>query len=127
MSYSADQEPISLTAYVLNANNEQVNDPAVNISIADSTGKKQEYSFERSGSGYNLNIGIRAPGRYTYTAQTKFNGKEMSASGSFVVESTPLEQMETGADYALLYEVAKRSNGAFFTLSNSAALHCSIY
>lgn len=122
----SDQEPVSLNAYVLNANNEQVNEADVNISISDSGDKKQDFSFERSGSGYNLNIGIRAPGRYTYTAKTKFNGKEMTANGSFVVESTPLEQMETGADYGLLYEVAKRNNGAFFTLPTIPSLYDSI-
>ncbi|MBX2905794.1 MAG: hypothetical protein KF744_07145 [Taibaiella sp.] len=122
----SDQEPVSLSAYVLNANNEQVNTSDVSITIKDSSGKKQDYSFERSGSGYSLNLGIHAPGRYTYSAHTAFNGKEMSADGSFVVESTPIEQMETGADYSLLYGLAKRNNGAFFTLQGIPALFDSI-
>ncbi len=122
----SDQEPISLNAILLNANNEQVNTADVQLTIADSAGRKQDYSFERSGTGYNINIGIRAGGRYTYTAHTTFNNKELTASGAFVVESIPLELMETGADYPLLYNLAKDHNGAFVPAKEVSALYDSI-
>ena len=61
----SDQESISLNAHVLNANNEQVNTPDVQLTITDSAGRKQNFSFERSGTAYNLNIGIWAGGTYT--------------------------------------------------------------
>jgi hypothetical protein len=122
----SDQEPVSITAYLLNANNEQINTSDVVLTVADSGGRSQEYSFERSGTGYNLNIGIRAGGRYTYTAKTNYNSKTLTATGSFVVESIPLELMETGADYSMLYNLAHDHNGAFVTTSGIPSLYDSI-
>jgi hypothetical protein len=122
----SDQEPIILNAYVLNANNEQVNTPDVQLTITDSAGRKQEYAMERSGTGYNLNTGIRAGGRYNYTGRTTYNGKQLTVSGSFVVESVPLELMTTGADHALLYTLAHDHKGAFATAPNVATLYDSI-
>jgi len=122
----SDQEPIAFNAYLNNANNEPINTADVSITISDSAGKRQEYSFERFGTGYNLNIGIRASGRYTYVARTKYNGKELSVSGSFAVEGIPLELMETSADFPLLYNLAQAHNGSFATVAGAAALYDSI-
>jgi hypothetical protein len=122
----SDQEAITLNAYLLNANNEQVNTPEVKLIIADSAGRKQQFSFERSGSAYRLNIGIWAGGNYTCMAQTNYNGKSYSASASFVVQSMPLELMETGADYPLLYSLAKKYNGGFVPAAAVGSLYDSL-
>jgi hypothetical protein len=122
----SDQEAISLNAYLRNANNEQVNTPDVQLVITDSAGRKQNFSFERAGSAYSLNIGIWAGGSYTYAANTTFNGKAYTANGSFVVESMPLELMESGADYPLLFGLAKKYNGGFVTANNVVSLYDSI-
>lgn len=122
----SDQESISFNAYLRNANNEPINDPEVKISIRDSSGNEMPFSFERSGTGYALNIGVRAGGAYNYTATTAYNGKPLSASGSFVVESIPLELMETGADYDMLYSLAKDNGGSFLPASSIGAVYDSI-
>jgi hypothetical protein len=122
----SDQEAISLNAYLLNANNEQVNTPEVLLVVEDSAGRKQNFSLERSGTAYGINIGIWAGGTYTYTAHTTYNDKTYSASGSFVVESMPLELMEQGADYPLLYSLAKKYNGGFIPARNILSLFDSI-
>jgi hypothetical protein len=122
----SDQEPISINATLLNTNKEQVNTPDVLLTITDSAGKKQDFSFERSGSAYSLNIGIWAGGTYTYSAKTVFNDVPYTAAGSFVVESIPLELMESTADYPLLYSLAKKYNGGFVTAPNISALYDSI-
>jgi len=122
----SDQEAISLNAYLLNANNEQVNTAEVQLTIEDSAHHKQEFSFEHFGNSYRLNIGVWAGGTYTYAAKTNYNGKTYTANGSFVVESVPLEQMETGADYPMLFSLAKKYNGAFFPASNIISVYDSI-
>ncbi len=122
----SDREAISLNAYLLNANNEQVNTAEVNITLTDSTGKKQSYSFERSGTAYKLNIGIRAAGTYTYTAQTVYNGKTYVAKGSFSVHNMPLELMEAGADFPMLYRLSHQYNGAVVAAKNITSLYDSI-
>jgi len=122
----SDQEAVTLNAYLLNVNNEQVNTPNVNISITDSAGRKQNYSFERSGNAYKLNIGLRAAGSYVYTATTNYNGKAYTANGSFVVQRMPLEMMETGADYPLLHSIARKYGGSLVPAGNVLALYDSI-
>jgi len=122
----SDQEAVTLNAYLLNANNEQVNTPDVQLTVADSAGRKQNFTFERSGNAYRINIGIWAGGSYTYSAHCNNNGKEYTSSGSFVVESVPLELMETGADYPLLYGIAKKYKGALVPAANVTALYDSI-
>src|SRR5690606_35143405 len=88
-----DKEPIAFNAYLLNANNQQINTPEATLTVTDSAGHKQQYSFERAGNTYRLNIGIHEGGAYRYTATTSYNGKTYTANGSFVVESMPLEMM----------------------------------
>jgi len=122
----SDQEPVALRAYLHNANNEQINTPEVHLTITDSAHRKHEFSFERSGNDYSLNIGIWAGGNYTYTAHTTYSDKEYSASGSFAIASIPLELMEQGADYALLYGLAKKYNGSFVTAPAIGSIYDSI-
>ena len=122
----SDQEPVSLRATLLNANNEQINTPEAVLTVTDSAKHKHDYSFERAGTAYNLNLGIWAGGNYTYTARTTYNGIEHTASGNFVVESMPLELMEQGADYPLLYGMAKKYGGSFVTAPNIGTLYDSI-
>lgn len=122
----SDQEAIYMNAYLLNANNEQVNDVETSLVLTDSAGNEQTYSFERSGSSYRLNLGIWAGGSYKYRAETQYNGTTYSASGSFAVETMPLELLETGADYTLLYGLSQKYGGAFFPASEMNAVYDSI-
>jgi len=122
----SDQENISFNAYLRNPNNEQINTPDAQITIIDSAGRKRDFSFERSGSAYNLNIGIWAGGTYTWSAKTTYNDRTYTAAGSFVVESMPLELMETGADYPLLFALARKYNGGFVPAKNISSLYDSV-
>jgi hypothetical protein len=121
-----EREAISMNAYLLNANNEQINTSDVQMIVADSIGNKQNFSFEKSGQAYQCNIGARASGDYHYTAKTIYNGKTYTASGSFSVRNTPLEMLQTGADYPLLYAMAKKYNGALVPAAQVQSLYVSI-
>ncbi len=122
----SDGENVNLDAYLLNAAGEQVNTPDASFSLTDSTGHKQTFAFERAGAAYRLNIGQLPPGAYTYSAATAFNGRKYAASGSFVVASVPLEAMETGADYGLLYALARKYGGGAVRSPQMAQLYDSI-
>ena len=122
----SDQENIGMNAYLLNATNQQVNNADVQLVITDTTGRKQNFSFEKSGSSYRLNTGIWAAGTYNYAARVVYNGTTYTANGSFVVEHMPLEQMETGADYNMLYTLAKKYNGGFVSAASITSLADSI-
>jgi hypothetical protein len=122
----SDREAISFGAYLLNAGNEHVNAPDVQLTIADSAGNKQSYSFEKSGDAYKLNIGTRSSGTYSYIAKTVYNGKAYTASGSFSVQNMPVEMMESGANYPMLYALAKKYNGSLVPAAQVASLYDSI-
>lgn len=122
----SDQENIGMNAYLLNATNQQVNNADVQLVITDTTGRKQNFSFEKSGSSYRLNTGIWAAGTYNYAARAVYNGTTYTSNGSFVVEHMPLEQMETGADYNMLYTLARKYNGGFVPAASITSLADSI-
>lgn len=122
----SDREAISMNAYLLNANNEQVNQPDVQMALTDSASSKQNYTLEKSGSAYKLNIGTRAAGNYSYTARTVYNGRTYIANGNFSVQNISLEMMETGADYPLLYRLSHKYNGVAVPAKNIASLYDSI-
>lgn len=118
----SDTEPITLGAYVLNNNNEQINTPDVRITITDSANKQQQYLFEKFGNAYRLNLGTKPAGAYRFTAQTSWNNKPMSVTGSFIVQQAPTELLETGVNYPLLYNVARKYQGAVFPFNQLATL-----
>jgi len=124
----SDQEAINLNAYLQNANRELINTPDAKITIMDSAEHKTEFSFERNGSAYGLNIGIWAPGTYHYTAQTTApdQSKTYTVTGTFVVTGMPLEMMQQGADYPLLYSLAHEYKGAFFAANHISSLYDTI-
>lgn len=122
----SDQEPILMNAYLLNESNEQINSADASITISDSKGQKQTYQFEPFGNSYRLNIGFRASGTYKYQAQTKWKNKTHVVSGSFAVQSTPLELMDNGSDFNLMHSVSQKYGGAFFTTQQVAAVYDSI-
>jgi hypothetical protein len=118
----SDNEQVNIYAELKNDNGELVNTPQVNMTLADSAGKPLNYVLEKSGNNYHINVGLLAPGAYTFKGKTSYNGKNLESEGSFIVESVPLEQLRTYADYELLSRLSGQSGGSFFTWSNMQSL-----
>lgn len=121
-----NREQIQLNAYLYNSNNEPINEPDASLTVHDSSGRARSYSLERNGNAYRLNIGALPAGQYVYTAQTSYAGKKYADAGSFAVENSSLEGQETGSDYALLYNMAKRNGGQAFLATQLTALYDSL-
>ena len=119
-------ENVSFNAFLSNPAGEQINTPEATLTLTDSAGKKQNFTFEKSGAAYRLNTGIQAGGVYTYAARTTYNGKAYAATGSFSVATIPLEAMESGADYNLLYSLSKKYGGSAVTRPGLASLYDSL-
>lgn len=122
----SDQESVNFNAYLQNDNSELINQSDIKLELTDSAGNKKDYTFDRSGNSYKLNTGIHTGGTYSYTATTTVNGKTLVKKGSFVIDNIPLELMQEGADYNMLYSLSEKYNGSFFTLSNLNAIKDSI-
>lgn len=122
----SEGEPISFDAYLLNEAGEQINIPDASIRITDSAGHPSDFSFEKQGTAYRLNIGAMPAGHYDWQASTDYGGKRYTAGGSFVVSGMPLEAMESGADYGLMYGLSKKYGGSVVLRPQMASLYDSI-
>lgn len=116
--------PIVLQAEFYNDNFEPINTPDVRIEVrgvdegakdGNGTSRKAAYDFNRSGTGYALNLGTPEAGRYSFSATTTWNGKQYSATGTFAVEQINLEQINLVADHGLLNTLAQTTGGAMLT------------
>ncbi len=105
-------EAVVFDAQLYNDSYEPVNIPDVELTIRQNGEQGKKYSFNRSATGYTLNLGILPPGAYTYSASTHFNGKTLSANGSFLVEDLQLEALNTVADHSLLATLASSTGGS---------------
>lgn len=122
----SDREAISMKGFLYNTNRQEINEPEVTLSVFDSNNSKKQYTFEKSGTNYSINIGLWGGGLYKYIASTTYNNKPYTSSGSFMVENTPIELMDQGADFNLLYSLSKAHNGAFTTSKNISIIYDSI-
>ena len=113
----SDQEAITFSGTLVDANHEQTNIPEAKLSIIDSSGKSSDFQFEKVGNTYALNIGILPAGNYSYQSELTYRGKKYHQQGHFVVDVQPIELTETGADFGMLYQLASNNNGAAYTLN----------
>ena len=95
-----------IEAELYNENFEPINKPDVKVKVG-----KEEYVLNRSGNGYYLNLGTMEPGVYSCVAKTSYNGEEMSATSSFVVEELSLEELNLVANHSLMNTIAQTTGG----------------
>ncbi len=106
-----DGEGIVLNGYLLNEGGQSVNNAEASITLTDSAGRARSYRMERVGSSYRLNIGSLLPGSYRFAGKAVLEGKSYTDEGAFVVTETPIELLQTGADYPFLQSLAARFKG----------------
>lgn len=106
-----DQEPVELQAELYDAAFELVDDAEVELVLKDEQGLERPYTFSRSGRGHRLVINGAAPGRYTYTARTTYDGTPFTATGEFMVRPVQVESVRTVADHGLLADLAAGTGG----------------
>ena len=106
-----DNEPIIFEGELYNENFEPINTPDITLKLSTPEGNTKEYQFNQTNNNYHLNIGSMAAGKYTYTATTTYNNKDLSAAGAFVVEESKLEDINLVADHTMLNTMATKTNG----------------
>ncbi len=106
-----ENENILLDAQLYNENYEMVNIPEAFINITNSEGEKFEYTFSKNNNYYFIDAGRFPEGNYNFTATTNFNGKNLSASGRFNVQSIIKEQYDLTAKHDLLFELSEKMGG----------------
>ncbi len=106
-----ENEAVEIDAELYNDSYQLVNEPEVNIVIADEKKKNFPYVFTRTSNAYYLNAGNLPPGEYSYKATTSFAGKAFQKTGMFTVMSLNVEAMNTVANHVLLNNMAVRHKG----------------
>ncbi|NNK89630.1 MAG: hypothetical protein HKO89_03405 [Saprospiraceae bacterium] len=106
-----ENESISFDAQLYNASFESVNDPEAYLVITDQEGKNYDFTFSKSNNYYVLDAGRFPEGNYNYTATTNYNGKKLSASGKFNIQSVLKEKFDLTAKHDMLYQLSRKFNG----------------
>lgn len=114
-----ENEPVLIDAELFNENYEPINDPEVTMLMVNQEKKEFKSVFSKSGKTYRLNAGLLPPGEYSYEAKTMFNQKSFAKSGKFQIIAVNNELLRTEADHRLLYQMAQKSGGQFYTLNNA--------
>jgi hypothetical protein len=117
-----ESEPITFDAELYNENYELINTPDVNLVILDSANKKYQFTMNKNGNSYSLNIGNLGVGKYSYATSTSFNGQSYTATGNLIVVAQNIEEVNTTADFGLLNQLAKNYGGEFIYPSQIASL-----
>jgi len=110
-SVYTESESITFDAELYNENYELINTPDVNLVLIDEANKKYNYSLNKNGNSYSLNIGNLVAGKYSYSSSTSFNGKNYSATANFMVVAQNIEEVNTTADFGLLNQLSKNYGG----------------
>ena len=109
---------VELNATFYNESFEQITSPTISLKLSREGEEILNYEFAKLGSSYVLSIGKLTPGKYSFEASTKYNGKSHLKKGVFVVEDIALESLSSNANHNILNQIAKNSNGEFYKLSD---------
>jgi hypothetical protein len=112
------EEDVLVNATFYNDAMDAITEPKIKMVLSDENGKKSNLQFGVSGNFYKLSLGRLRPGKYTWTASTKFNGKSHTKSGVFIVEDIALESLDNYANHSLLNQLSTATQGKFELLKN---------
>jgi len=105
---------ISVNANFYNASLEPITTPQISLVLKDQHSKKYVHQFSVLNNGYNLDLGTIPPGKYHWKASTRFQNKEYSKEGDFLVEDISLERSVNAANHGVLKQLARQSGGNYY-------------
>jgi hypothetical protein len=106
-------ETISFDAELYNDNYELITPNDVALTIADNKGNRYPFTMNKQEKNYSINIGTLPSGDYNFEAQTNYNGKNYSETGSFKVVNIDIETINTTADFNVMHQLADQYGGRF--------------
>ncbi len=109
-----ENEDVLFDAQLYNANYELDNSADVFLTLKDNQGNSYDYTFSRTNNYYSLNAGVLSEGSYNFNARTNYNGTELTASGSFAVQSIQKEQYDLTARHSMLNSLSEKFGGQLY-------------
>ncbi|MCA6074286.1 hypothetical protein [Fulvivirga sedimenti] len=112
-SYTEGEDVIFDTE-VYNELYERVFGNRINLTIRESNGEEQTYSYVTSEGNSRYTVAGLKEGVYSYFASTDLEGSTERVSGEFVVQKLNLESMRLTADFNLLRQISEKNGGEFY-------------
>ncbi len=122
----SNDESIEMNARLLDPSLELTNTAPVDLTLTNKKGEKFQYTFQRSKKTYLLQIQSLPQGVYRYEARTTLGAEVFTESGEFVVEDIDFENRNTKANHGALRDIAQKSGGRFYLLSQQNQLKGSL-
>jgi hypothetical protein len=122
-----ENEPIKLDAEVYNESYELINAGDVQLTAQNNGGKKYTFTFSKTEKAYTLDMGLLAPGNYSYEASIVVGNKTQIVKGQFAVIPLQVEFLQTTANHQLLSEISQQTGGALFYPNQLDALEKAIH
>ena len=112
-----ENQTVEFDAEVYNQSYELINEPEVEITVANSEGNTFPFVFSKTTNAYHLNGGVLPVDNYTWDARVRVGDILYRDNGEFTVSALNIEMVNTIADHNLLYQLAVKHNGQMLSLS----------
>ncbi len=115
-------EDIDVKAEFYNESMELITTPEIKLKIKQVGGKSFEQGFSPLSNFYKASLGKLNAGTYVWEVSANYKGKKYLKRGDFVVDNIEIEALDNVANFSVLNQLSKQSNGKFFPLSKSKDL-----
>ncbi len=117
-----ENEAVIIHADYYNKSYELNNQPELTLELVNSKQERFNYIFTRTSNSYVLDIGQLPVGKYSYRAGLADGGEKFIKTGQFLIMPVNIEQINTRADYALMYRMASETGAKMFTADSVMAV-----
>lgn len=105
---------IKMNARLRDPSMEQAIGADISFTLTNINDEKFEYAFVESGSNYFLDLGILEAGEYSFSAKASLSEEVFTKKGKFTIKKMMLEQKDTRANAALMYQWADLTGGGLY-------------
>lgn len=111
-----------LTARLKDASNQWSRNAQMNLTVVNPEGKEQKLEGLPQGERYQFRFRPDRAGSYSVQLQAALGAEKFQKKLQFEVLSSTIEEMQLGADTALLAQMAKRTGGQYHPFSDRASI-----
>ena len=108
------QDDVTLGAETYNAVFERLYNQQIELTLTDSANQTRRFTFSNPEDGSPLHLGPLPAGLYRYQARATLGGQPQQDAGELLVQSQPLEALESQADHNLLAQLARGSGARLY-------------
>ena len=108
------QDDVTLGAETYNAVFERLYNQKIDLVVTDEKKQVRRFNFANAEDGSPLHLGPLPAGLYQYQARATLGGQPQQEAGELLVQSQPLEALESKADHNLLAQLSRRSGARLY-------------